>query len=338
MLSLILGIQISSAQNVVVLLYHKFGDRRTPSTSVPLQNFKAQMCFLKEHKYRVIPLKRLVSLLANHKPLPPKSVVITIDDGYKTVFTHAFPILKEFGYPFTVFLPTEAIEKRYPDYLTWAEVKQMQKWGADFQDHSYAHYRLGLKPSSMSETEYRRWIRTDLQKSRRIFKKRLGYKPEILAFPYGYYNQILIDEALKLGYKALLTQDPGVVSQDTPLTLIPREAILGKEWATMKHFKQILERVGLPLVKHTPEIGLIKCNPPLEVSAILKYPHRYLPNKFGIYITEFGWRKAKYNPKSGKVFITNIPPFKRKVNRIAITGIERKTGKTAVNFWMVILP
>ena len=245
MLSLIWVTQISFAQNVVVLLYHKFDDKRSPSTSVSLQNFKAQMCFLKKHKYQVIPLKHLVALLANHKPLPPKAVVITIDDGYKTVFSHAFPILKEFGYPFTVFLPTAAIEKKYPDYLTWAEVKQMQKYGADFQDHSYAHYRLGLKPLFMTETEYRKWIRTDLQKSRAIFKKRLGYEPEILAFPYGYYNQILIDEAIKLGYKALLTQDPGVVSEDTPLTLIPREAILGKEWATMEHFRKILERTPI---------------------------------------------------------------------------------------------
>jgi len=336
-LSLSWRISTSSAHDIIVLLYHKFDDKRSPSTSVSLENFKAQMRFLKEHKYQVIPLKQVVFLLANHKPLPSKAVVITIDDGYKSV-SHIFPILKEFGYPFTIFLPTEAIEKNYPDYLTWKEIKQMQRYGADFQDHSYAHHPLGLKPPSMTETEYRNWIRADLQKSRFLFKKRLGYEPDMLAFPYGYYNQILIDEALKLGYKAFLTQDPGAVSEDTPLTLIPREPILGKEWATMKHFREILERVDMPLVRHSPEIGFLKCNPPLEISAILKYPHRYFHDRFYIYITELGWKKAKYDPSLNKVFITDVPSLRQKVNRIAISGIEKHTGKTAVNFWMVILP
>lgn len=325
------------ANNTVVLLYHKFGDNRTPSTNVSLDAFKAQMLYLKTHHYQVIPLKRLIMALEKKQPLPPKAVVITIDDGYKSVLK-AFPILKEFGYPFTVFLPTEAIERHFPAYISWEEVKLMQKAGVDFQDHSYAHYRLGFMPKGMTENAYRNWIKKDLKKSRFIFKSRLGYEPDYLAFPYGCYNKILIEEALKLGYKALLTQDPGVVSEDTPLSLIPREAIVGKEWATMEHFTQILHRVDLPLLQHRPDIGFLKQNPPFEISGILKYPQRYLPGSFHIYVSEWGWQKAQLDAKTGKVFIRHLPGLKRKVNRIAITAIERRSGKPAVNFWMVILP
>lgn len=326
-----------SANNTIVLLYHKFGDQRTPSTNIDLNIFKEQMLYLKKHGYKVISLKQLINIIEKNKSLPSKSVVITIDDGYKSVYFNAFPILREYGYPFTVFLSTKAIEKKYPDYLSWKEIKIMKKVGADFQDHSYAHYALGIIPNHMKEDEYREWIIEDLKKSRAVFKHYLGYEPLYLAFPYGYYNKILISEALKLGYKALLTQDPGVVSEDTPLTLIPREAILGKEWSTMKHFRYILERKDLPIIEHYPEIGFLKKNPPFEIWAKIKYPKRYVKESFGIYISELGWRKAKFDENSKKVFIKSIPFLKRKINRIAITAKE-KDGKEAVNFWMIILP
>ncbi len=336
---LIIGlVQTTYANNVVVLLYHKFGDRRTPSTNVPLSNFIAQMTYLKTHNYQVISLKRLACLLSSHQPLPPKTVVITVDDGYKTVFTKAFPILRRFGYPFTVFIPTEAIEKHYPDYINWDEIYQMKQAGVDFQDHTYAHHKLGLKPLSMTEREYREWIQADLKKSRCIFEKRLGYCPTMLAFPYGYYNKILINEALRLGYRVLLSQDPGVVSEDTPLYHIPREPILGKNWSTLEHFKTILKRVDLPLLIRYPKIGFLKENPPLEIYGILKYPGRYFPNRFKIYISELGWKKAKYDPHLSKVYVKGVSPLRRKINRIAIAGVEKNTRKTAISFWMVVLP
>ncbi len=337
-LLVVLDVRSSFGEGAVVLIYHKFGDSRTPSTNVPLCNFKKQMLYLKTCGYHVIPLKLLVDSLRLKKPLFPKSVVITIDDGYKTVFTNAFPILKKFGYTFTVFLPTEAIEKHYSDYLSWAQIEKMKKYGADFQDHTYSHSPFGIKPKSMDESDYRAWIRRDLKKSIEIFEKRLGYVPYALAFPYGYYNEILIDEAKKLGYKALLTQDPGVVSEHTSLYLIPREPILGKEWSTMEHFKKVLKRVDLPILSHKPSIGFLKENPPREISAILAYPKLYLPSKFKIYITEIGWRRANFDPKLSEVFINGVPKLRRKINRIAIKGVEKNGKREAIRFWMVILP
>jgi len=333
---LCLILQTTFANSAIILLYHKFGDKRSPSTNIDLYIFKEQMLYLKKHHYRVIPLKELVNAIEKHKKLPPKVVAITIDDGYKSVYTHAFPILKEFHYPFTVFIPTEAIKKHYPDYINWKEIKIMQKAGVDFQDHSYAHNTLGFIPNNMTEKEYKKWIEKDLKKSRTIFRHYLGYDPLYLAFPYGYYNKILISEALRLGYKALFTQDPGAVSKDTSLTHIPREPILGKEWATMEHFCYILQRKDLPILERYPDIGFLKKNPPFKIEGKIKYPQRYSPNTFKIYLSEWGWKKATFDRNTKKVFVKAPFVLKRKVNRIAIMAKE-KDGKEAINFWMILL-
>jgi len=316
----------------VVLIYHKIGEPLSPSTNVSLEKFKQQMEYLKTHNYQVIHLKEMVSRLENHKALPENGVVITMDDGYKSIYTNAFPILKAYGYPFTVFLPTEAIEKGYPAYMSWKEIKIMKRWGADFQSHSNAHHHMAFIPPNMDEKAYRKWIRDDLQKSIDIFQNRLGYKPEILAFPYGEYNKILTDEALKMGFKALLTQDPGAVDENTPLSLIPREPILGKNWSTISHFKEVLNRVNLPIVKRFPDAGILK-DIPHTIGAKLKYPDNY--SNIKIYVSETGWHKAKLN-KEGEVYIENNCKLKRKINRIGVAGYDKNRGKEAVNFWMII--
>ena len=331
-LTIVFCCKFAFAGNVVVLIYHKIGDPRTPSTNVSVEKFKHQMKYLKTHNYQIIHLKKLVSLLENHKTLPENGVVITIDDGYKSVYTNAFPILRAYRYPFTVFLPTEAIEKGYPAYMSWNEIGTMRNWGADFQSHSNAHHHMAFIPSNMNEKTYRKWIRNDLQKSIDIFQNRLGYKPGIFAIPYGEYNKILIEEALKIGFKTLLTQDPGAVDENTPLDLIPREPILGKSWSTMSHFKKVLNHINLPVTKHFPDIGILK-NRISIIGARLKYPDNY--KNIRIYVSETGWHKAKLD-KEGQVYIKNNYKLKRKINRIGVAGYDKNTGKEAVNFWMII--
>jgi len=337
-IDILFGLEVALSYNIPVLLYHKFETPCTPSTNISLENFKAQMAYLRAHNYQVIPLRLLVNALKNHISLPPKTVVITIDDGYKSVYEYAFPILNTYGYPFTVFLSTEAIEKGYPDYISWKEIKVMQRAGVDFQDHSYSHSHLAFIPDKMSEIQYRNWIKKDLKKSQHVFKTHLDYIPEYLAFPYGEYNQILIEEALKMGYKALFTQDPGVVSENTNLTLIPREPILGKEWSSLKHFSQVLNRLDLPLLEFHPALGLLKSNSPKEIKVKIKYPKRYLPDSFRIYISELGWYKVSLDQHKATVCFKNIPTLTHKVNRIGIKAIEKKSKRTAINFWMIILP
>ena len=315
-----------------ILIYHKIGDNRTPTTNVSIKKFKEQMKYLHDNGYKVLALKKVVSMIKNHKKLPKKSVVLTFDDGYRTVYKNAFPVIKKYGYPATVFLPTEAIEKRYPDYMTLNQIKTMMKYGIDFESHSYSHPRMAYKPKNWTNKHYEEWIKGELTKSIEFFKKHFGYKPYAFAIPYGEYNKTVIDTAEKAGFKVILTQDPGSVSIYTPLYLIPREPILGKYWSTMKHFKEVLNEEYLPITKRVPDFGLIKKTPTV-IGAKLMFAKNY--KNCGVYVSELGWKKAKIG-SNGLVLIKNTKKFKRKKDRIAITCVDKNTHKIAVNFWMII--
>ncbi len=315
-----------------ILIYHKIGDNRTPTTNVSVKKFKAQMKYLHDNNYKVIPLKRLVDMIKNHKKLPKRSVVLTFDDGYKTVYENAFPVIKKYGYPISVFLPTEAIEKRYPDYMTMKMIKEMMKYGADFESHSYSHPRMAYKPKGWTDKHYKDWIAGELTKSISFFKKYFNYKPYAFAIPYGEYNKTVINMAKDEGFSAILTQDPGAVSRYTPLYLLPREPILGKYWSTMQHFKEVLRQEYLPLKERIPDFGVLKKTPTI-IGAKLMFAGNY--KNCGVYVSELGWHKAKID-KQGFVMIKNRSKFMRKKDRIAVTCVDKKTHRIAVNFWMVI--
>lgn len=322
--------------DATILIYHHFGDDRYPTTNVGMARFEEQMAWLAANDYRVIPLAELVAMLRESRPLPPKTVAITIDDGYRTIYSKAWPVLRRYGFPFAVFLYVEGLEKKYANYLTWEQVGEMAAAGVDFQDHGYSHHRLADWPKGMDEAAYRRWIREDLQRGAALLAARLGATPQLFAIPYGEYNHIVLEEARKLGYEGIFSQDAGSVSDDTAPWLITREPILGQEWATLEHFKMVLERVDLPLADYTPGLAPLSDPTPSRFGARLLHPERYRPGSFGIYVSELGWQPAKQ--EGDLVYIDNQATLTRRTNRVMISAREKESGRTAVRFWLLTMP
>ncbi len=309
------------ADYATILVYHRFGDDRYPSTSVSLEDFEAQMKFLREQGFKVIPLSSLINSLRKREKIQPKTVVITIDDGYKSTMK-AFEILKKFNYPFTVFLYMEAVD-RYPDFLSLEDIKKLKNYGkVEFENHSYSHRAFGL----MRDTET---FLKDLEKSEERFEKIFGHKPNFYALPFGYYNSEILAILKEKGYKAVFTQDPGNVNNFTDLYRIPRQAIVGS-WSKMENFKKKLFREALTLQRLIPTYGFLEENPPEKIGAVLKYPNLYKDCR--IYITELGWEIAKR--KGNFVFRDNIPFLKRKWNRVGVK-CRNLNGKWAESFWII---
>lgn len=320
--------------NVTVFIYHRFGEDRYPSTNVDVDRFQEQLAYLRNNNYQVLPLADLIRRLTEGRPLPNKTAIITIDDGYKSVYEKAWPVLKTFGFPFTVFLYMKATDNGHWDYMTWEQVRELRAEGVDFQNHGYSHHHLSVRPAETSDEEYRAWIRKDLIKGSQIMQKNLGYRPAFLAVPYGEYNRTILDEAKALGYRALFTQDPGSVSKDTDLFSIPREPILGTDWSTMAHFEMVLKRMDLPISEMEPESGSLKESMPPRFKARLLYPERYRPGTLGIYVSELGWQPADL--QDGYVSIVNTRPLRRQFNRVAVSGREKLSGQTAIRFWLLV--
>ena len=324
----------TSGSGATVLIYHRFGEDKYPTTNIAADRFREQLEFLRKKDYRVIPLEQLVYSLKQGAPLPDRSVVITIDDGYKSVYETAWPLLREFGYPFTVFLYTKATDNKHWNYMTWDQVREMKVAGVDFQNHGYAHEHMAFKPDNMDMEAYRAWIREDLTTSTGIFIQELKEKPRYFAIPYGEYNKTVLEEIRSFGYEAILLQDPGSVSRDTDPFAIPREPILGFDWSTMEHFRLVLDRVDLPIRDEIPQPGRLSDSTPKRFSARLLYPERYQPGTLGIYVSELGWQKADLDGDIAA--IANTASLKRRINRVAISGREKESGRTAIRYWMLV--
>lgn len=291
------------------------------------------MEYLAAENYQVIPLAELVTALTGNKMLPEKSVVITIDDGYESAFRNAWPILKSHNYPFTVFINSKNISSGISNYMNWDEISDLHESGVDIQSHSYAHNRLAERPKAMTESEYLAWIRDDLNKNAKIISEKLGVKPHFFAIPYGEYNQQVMAVARQLGYEAILTQDPGSVSQATDPHMIPREAILGYEWATMPHFKKVLRRVDLPITDLHPPYGNVD-ESPVHYSVRIIDPDRYEKNSFGIYVSELGWLPPQL--EGDKLVAPGGVKLTRKLNRVLVKAREKASGKTAARSWLLV--
>jgi peptidoglycan/xylan/chitin deacetylase (PgdA/CDA1 family) len=320
--------------SLTVLIYHRFGEERYPTTNVSVDGFQEQLAYLRDNNYQVLELAQLYQYLSEKKELPEKAAVITIDDGYKSVYQHAWPLLQSFGYPFTIFIYVKATDNKHWDYMTWDQVRELQAQGVDFQNHGYGHHRFGTRPKEMNEQEYNEWIAADFAKSTKIMEQELGVKPRFLALPYGEYNRTVINLAKKAGFEAVFSQDPGSVGKDIDLYSIPREPILGDDWSSIEHFDMILNRTDLPLNTMVPGIERLQTQTPQEFSARLLYPDRYRPGTVGIYVSELGWRQATGDGDT--IRITNDKPLQRRLNRVAVSGREKGTGRTAIRFWLLV--
>jgi len=155
-----IGVYHDGYQAIPILCYHRFGARASKLTVTPAA-FAAQMQYLARNGYHVVPLSRIEDFLAGKTSLPRKSVVITIDDGYRSAFEIAYPILKQHGFPATVFLYSDFIGAG--DALNWAQMKEMTGSGlVDIQPHSKTHANLTLRLTDESEARYRERVRREV--------------------------------------------------------------------------------------------------------------------------------------------------------------------------------
>ena len=187
-------------QTVTVLCYHQFSKKKTGTKiSISEEMFDQQMAYLKQNGYNVISLNTFYNFI-NYKRRPPKnSVVITIDDGWKTAMTIAAPILKKYGFKATLFVYTDLIKTK-PNNVTlcWDEIKEMIDEGViEVQSHTVSHADL----TKITEESLER----ELEESQRVIKENLGINATSIAYPYGKFNTEVVEKLKKFGYETGFT-------------------------------------------------------------------------------------------------------------------------------------
>ncbi len=214
---------------VSVLGYHDFSETgKETAMRIRTSKFRQQMETIRQQGITVISLEDFIAWKKGEKNIPAQSVLITFDDGWRSVYTDAFPILKEFGYPFTLFL-----YKNYVDggskAMTIPMIEEMIKAGATIGSHSVSHpYPLAIKAQRKKGADsYDAFLRKELGESKRFLESKLKVKVGAFCYPGGFYTEEMLPLAKEFGYTQSFTVLPGKVKRSTPDEIVPRYMILG---------------------------------------------------------------------------------------------------------------
>lgn len=229
-----------SLADVPVLNYHKV-DTFYHALSIPPQEFEEQMAYLAENGYTTITPDQLMAYLNHDRSLPEKPVLITFDDGYLDNYTNAYPILKKYGFTATIFLVTSLVGQD-ERFMTWEQVRTMQKDGFVFGSHTVSHAVL----TDMTGEQ----VMQELVNSRKELEQQLGGKARYIAYPTGAYNLHVEEMVKQAGYKAAFTIRYGQAGTESNPYALERIPIFKGQHTFRSFFVRlngapILERLGL---------------------------------------------------------------------------------------------
>ncbi len=235
------------SSSVAVFMYHHFGETRYPSTNIRLEQFDAHLDYLANNGFHVLPLQEALDAIRNQQPLPDRSVVITMDDAYRSVYSEAYPRLKARGWPFTVFVSTDYIDNGYSNYMTWKQMQEMAKHGASYGNHTRSHAYLVRRLDGESDDQWQTRVRTDLGDAQQRLEQQLNTTLKIVAYPYGEYNDGVRAIADGLGLIGM-GQHSGAIGPLSDFLALPRYP-MAEAFGDIGEFKT--KALSLPLaVQH----------------------------------------------------------------------------------------
>jgi peptidoglycan/xylan/chitin deacetylase (PgdA/CDA1 family) len=243
-----------AADHAVILMYHRFGENDYPSTNIRLEQFDAHLEILASGDYNVMALADIIDRLQDGQPLPDRTVAITIDDAYLSVYTEALPRLQAYDFPATVFVATQPVDRNHPGYMSWDQLREIQtsKFGIGSQTRTHPHMHM-ITPEQVEE---------ELRISNDRFIAELGIRPDLFAYPYGEYDLTVIEAVKKAGFVAAFGQNSGIMNGYDGYYELPRFA-MNEQYGTLDRLTLAIN--GLPLkVRHvTPADVVLDENPPI---------------------------------------------------------------------------
>lgn len=186
-------------KGIPVLMYHMIGDVPDNDAVLLESHFKEQMEFLKRNGFHPITLQQLHDYMTQGKEVPVKPVVLTFDDGYPDTHSIVMPIMKQYGFAYTVFIPTHDADEG--TRLTWQQIKELKEAGADIQSHGYKHERMVDMVGTALENE--------VALSQEALHKQLGIDADFFCYPYGSENAAVEAVMKKYKVKLAFTMNPG---------------------------------------------------------------------------------------------------------------------------------
>jgi len=250
--------------SAVIIMYHRFGEDAYPSTNTTTEQLDAHITELKSGPYTVLPVEEIVERLRSGKSLPDRTVGITIDDAYRSIYTTAWPKFKRAGLPFTVFVSTAHVDQKSSNHLTWDQIREMRDGGGvDIGHHTVSHLHM---PEANVERNT-----AEIKNASARFKKELGRVPSLFAYPYGEASLRVAATVRESGFRAAFGQYSGVIGGVGNFFNLPRFA-MNEKYGDLARFRMVVNALALPVKDVTPAEYLIGERNPPAIGFTLKNP------------------------------------------------------------------
>ncbi len=185
---------------IPILLYHHIGvpaEDGDKYLSITTDNFRDQMAFLARNDYQTLTLDDLTAILTHKQEAPSNPVILTFDDGFRDQYENAVPILQEYGFTATFFITTELIESGSSSYMTWDLIKELPQAGMRIESQSMSDAPLaGLDQAAMM---------AEVRGAQAALTAQIGEAPHYLAYPFGAYDDLVLETAASAGLAGALT-------------------------------------------------------------------------------------------------------------------------------------
>ena len=212
---------------ILTLMYHRFDEKKYPSTNIQMNIFKEQIKIIKSLNYNFYDpgdFKKNFQI-----PKKEKKILITIDDAFSSFYESAWPYLKNNQIPFILFVSTEAIGKN--GYMNWQQIKEIEKEpNVYIGNHSHSHdYLVNFKKEDFVD---------DINKANKILINNLGYNPIFFSYPFGEYSEY-IKKYISKNFQFSFGQHSGVIDINKDPHELPRFPI-NEKYGDLKRFKFLI--------------------------------------------------------------------------------------------------
>ena len=243
-----------AADHATILMYHRFGEDKYPSTNVRLEQFEEHLEILASGPYSVWPLDQIIANLQSGKPVPDRTVAITIDDAYLSVFEQAMPRLQARGFHATLFIATRPVDRNLRTYMNWDQIREWQAAGLGIGSQTQTHPHMHQETIEAN--------RAEIAVSNERFLAELGIRPTLFAYPYGEYNLDVIELVKEAGFEAAFGQNSGVAHGYDGYFELPRFA-MNEQYGNRERLELAINGLPLKVNEIVPEDIVLAENPPL---------------------------------------------------------------------------
>ncbi len=324
---------IDPSASAIALCYHNIEDKGgIKALTITVAEFDRELKAIKDNGFTVIPMQDFLAWRRGEKNIPRKSCIITIDDGWVSAYTNAWPLLKKYGYPFTVFIYVNYVGSGGKS-MSWDQLAEMRDAGVDIECHTYSHSDLkkpGVLVDKKTADLVRKdvatlgvdgWLKKEIVDSKEMIEKQLGIKVNAFAYPFGKYNQKARELVKAAGYEAAFTVYGQRLTHSSPYDLLGRYAV---ETDKPKIFEDAMAMIGggVPASEAgpstsvaqlaatsmvtEPQDGAVITNPTPKIKANLATMGEIEANSIALRVSGVGALPFQYNAES-KILNAQIP-------------------------------